>query len=235
MDPGSAKATIRELGAAWLANQTHLKPSSYTPLETAWRLPIEPEWGSRRIGEIRHSEVRAWVTRFTANDGKTRSASVVIRAYGVLAAILDVAVLDRRIANNPARGVKLPRKGKKRRAYLSPKQVELLAHHSDENAVMVYVLAYSGIRWGEAIGLRLHSLDMLRRRLLIEENAVLIGSKVHVGTPKTHERRSVPFPRFLSEHLARHLKASDATSWCSATATCTSVERSPTRAGSRTP
>mgnify|MGYP003327610841 CR=1 FL=1 len=29
------------------------------------------------------------------------------------------------------------------------------------------------------------------------ENAVLVGSKLHIGTPKTHVSRSVPFPDFL--------------------------------------
>jgi integrase len=203
VDPRTAKSTIRELGAEWILNQGHLKPSSIRTVEAAWRVHIEPAWGDRRIGEIRHSEVRAWVTKFTANDGKPRSATVVIRAYGVLAAILDVAVLDRRIATNPARGVKLPRKGKKKRAYLTPRQVELLASKCGEHATIIYVLAYTGIRWGEAIGLRLSTLDALRRRMLIEENAVLVGSIVHVGTPKTHERRSVPYPKFLSEPLAR--------------------------------
>jgi integrase len=31
----------------------------------------------------------------------------------------------------------------------------------------------------------------------VEENAVKVGGEVHVGTPKTHEKRSVPYPRFL--------------------------------------
>jgi integrase len=203
VDPRTAKVTIHDVGAEWMDNQSHLKPSSHRTVETAWRVHVEPEWGQRRLGEIRHSEVQSWVTRFTANGGKPRSATVVIRAFGVLAAILDIAVLDKRISSNPARGVKLPRKGKKKRAYLTAAQVELLAMHAGGNATLVYVLAYTGIRWGEAIGLRLSCLDTLRRRMFIEENAVLIGSKVVVGTPKTHERRSVPFPSFLSVPLAR--------------------------------
>ena len=55
-------------------------------------------------------------------------ATTVIRAYGVLAAILDEAVKDRLLASNPARrGVKLPRKKPKPRAYLSDAQVWQLA------------------------------------------------------------------------------------------------------------
>lgn len=203
VDPKTAKATIAELGGEWIANQSHLKPSAFRSVEAAWRVHVEPAWGRRRLADIRFSEVQAWVTRFAAGGERPRSATVVIRAYGVLAAILDVAVRDRRISTNPARGVKLPRKAKKRRAYLTPAQVELLASNAGEHATLVYVLAYTGIRWGEAIGLRVSSLDTLRRRMLIEENAVNIGSAVVVGTPKTHEKRSISYPAFLSEPLAR--------------------------------
>lgn len=59
------------------------------------------------------------------------------------------------------------------------------------------------LRWGEAIAIRLSALDTLRRRALIEENAVAVGTEIVVGTPKSHERRSVPYPQFLSEPLAR--------------------------------
>ena len=177
--------------------------SSYRAVETAWRLHIAPAWGARRVGDIRHSEVQSWFTKFAANGGEARSASVVIRAYGVLCGILDVAVLDRRISSNPARGVKMPRKGKKKHSYLTPLQVELMAKHSGHHATLIYTLAYTGIRWGEAIGLRVSSLDMLRRRMHIQENAVILGAHVHVGSTKSHENRSVPFPRFLADGLAK--------------------------------
>jgi integrase len=35
----------------------------------------------------------------------------------------------------------------------------------------------------------------------VEENAVSIGGRIVVGTPKTHERRSVPYPAFLDDKL----------------------------------
>jgi integrase len=203
VDPQTAKTTIAEIGAEWITNQTHLKPSSARVLETAWRLHIEPAWGHRRVGQIRHSEVQSWFTKFAANDGKERSATVVIRAYGVLCGILDVAVLDRRISTNPARGIKMPRKGKKKRAYLTRPQVEILAKHSGEHSTLVYLLSYTGIRWGEAVGLRIGNLDVLRRRMNIEENAVILGGTVEVGTTKSHDNRSVPFPKFLTLPLAK--------------------------------
>ncbi len=103
VDPADARTTIGMLGADWLKTQTHLKPSSFRPpVETAWRVHVEPEWGSRPVGSIRNSEVAAWVSGLTAAG---KGATTVLRAYGVLAAILDVAVRDRRVSRNVARGI----------------------------------------------------------------------------------------------------------------------------------
>jgi len=99
--------------------------------------------------------------------------------------------------------VDLPRKIRKPHPYLSHEQVELLAQASKSNATLVRVLAYTGLRWGEATALRVRDVDALRRRLQVRENAVLIGGKIVVGSPKSHEARSVPFPKFLVQPLAQ--------------------------------
>src|SRR6476620_8309766 len=46
IDATASKALIGPLGEAWLARQTHLKPSAYRPLESAWRIHVLPAWGS---------------------------------------------------------------------------------------------------------------------------------------------------------------------------------------------
>jgi Resolvase, N terminal domain len=73
-------------------------------LESTWRVNVEPKWGRRRIADIRRTEVQTWVAQLKL------SASSVAHAHTVLAGILDDAVADRRLATNPARGIKLPRK-----------------------------------------------------------------------------------------------------------------------------
>jgi integrase len=198
VDPREAKATIGELGSEWLGNQTHLKPSSFRPLEIAWRLYVEPRWGSVPAGQVRYSDVQSWVSEVSAK----RSATTVLRAYGVLAGILDVAVKDRRLLTNPARGVKLPRKGRKPHRYLTHDEVSRLALSAGDKATLVMVLAYCGLRWGEATGLRVKDLDMLRRRINVTVNAVEVGDRIEVGTPKSHKARSVPFPELLAMPLS---------------------------------
>jgi integrase len=86
--------------------------------------------------------------------------------------------------------------------HLHEPTLEQLASESREHGTLVRLLAYTGLRWGEAVALRVENVDFSRRRLQVDENAVNVGGEIIVGTPKTHKRRSVPFPRFLADELA---------------------------------
>jgi integrase len=152
-----------------------------------------------QVGRVRHSDVQAWVTKLAA----TKGPSTVLRAVGILGGILEVAVRDRRILSNPARGVDQPRKVPRSHTYLSREQVEALAEAAGEHRTLVLVLAYCGLRWGEAVGLRVRNLDMLRRRIKVETNAVEVGREIVEGTPKTHKLRSVPLIPSLVPLLAK--------------------------------
>jgi hypothetical protein len=171
--------------------------TSFRPLEIAWRVHVLPKWGARRVNEIQHSDVRSWIAAFSKN----RSATTVIRAYGVLAGILDVAVRDRRIPSDPARGVKLPRKPKAKHKYLTGSQVELLASQPRQNRTLVLFLAYTGLRWGEATGLLVGALDFERRRALVEENAGKVGQMIYVGSTKGDEKRSDIYADLFEDDL----------------------------------
>ncbi|THG29281.1 site-specific integrase [Naasia lichenicola] len=199
IDGTAARAQIGVLGPVWLKHQGHLKPSSLLPLEVAWRLYVEPRWSTVPVADVRHSDVQSWVMDMSAKRG----ATTVIRAYGVLASIMDGAVKDRRILSNSARGVNLPRKVTKPHAYLTPQQVSDLSVAAGDHGTLLLVLAYTGLRWGEAVALRVKDLDMLRRRANVTTNAVEVNNRIEVGTPKSHKRRSVPFPATLAPALAK--------------------------------
>lgn len=200
--PSDAQATIGTLGADWLkTHEAAVKPSTYHSSESTWRIHVEPKWGKRKVGSLRHTEIAGWVAELAAD----KSATTVKRAHGVLAAILDGAVRDRRIQSNPAREVKTPKKTKKSKPYLTHRQAERLAKASRYPDLVLF-LAYTGLRWGEATGLRVKHLDAKRRRVSVEENAVIVNGHVQVGTPKTHERRTVPYPEFLDDAIARASK-----------------------------
>ncbi|WP_315770186.1 tyrosine-type recombinase/integrase [Rhodococcoides kroppenstedtii] len=195
--PADGRMTVGEAGAAWLGRRSHLKPSSARTEDVAWRVHVEPRWSGRHLGSIKHSEVAQWVAEMSALHGPV----TVRRSHALLAGILDEAVRDRRLASNPARGVKLPRRTRKARAYLTHAQVRALATEAGARGIVVWFLAYTGLRWGELAGLHIGDVDTRRRRVAVERNAVNVGGHVQVGSPKTHERRTVPLPAFLVNAL----------------------------------
>ena len=66
---------------------------------------------------------------------------------------------------------------------------------------VVKFLSYTGLRWGEMAALRVQDFDMLRRRVNVSRSVTESGGLVW-STPKTWERRSVPFPATLCDELA---------------------------------
>lgn len=69
---------------------------------------------------------------------------------------------------------------------------------------LILVLAYSGVRWGEAVALRRGRCDLLRGRLEVLESATEVNGHLSWGLPKTHRQRTVSIPRFVCEDLAEH-------------------------------
>ena len=108
-------------------------------------------------------------------------------AHSVLARILDDAVKDRMLAANPARGVKLPKQAPPRNVYLSAAQLDMLASEAGPYRSLVLLLGVGGLRWGEAIALRVCDIDFLRRRIELHRNVVRVRDQFVVGTLKSEQ------------------------------------------------
>jgi integrase len=198
VDPKAGQALISELGMVWLEGKRGtVKPKYQGDLETAWNVHVKPKWGSRRIGDIRHSEVQAWVSELAGR----RSATITIRAFGILKGIFDGAVADGIVRKSPVANTKLPRKVRKARVYLEPRQVVALANESGRYRALVLALGFCGPRWGEAAALRVKDIDFKRKRILIRLSYVRAGRQHYEGAPKTWETRDIPAPDIVLEAL----------------------------------
>lgn len=192
----AGKVPLRQVAEPWLAaKRPTVKASTFEGIESAWLTHIAETFGDVPLHRIRTSDVEAWVTVMAG----ARSASVVRRSHAALAQMLDTAVRDRRIAVNPARGVELPRVQSRAHRYLSHLEVKRVADHSGKYAPLVYVLAYGGLRWGEAVALR--GADVEGARVRIDRAVTHTKTGWVVGTPKTHHRRTLYLPGFVTKML----------------------------------
>jgi integrase len=80
-----------------------------------------------------------------------------------------------------------------------------LANEAGEYRLAVLFLAYTGGRFGEMAALRVKNLDLLRRRATIMQSVAEVRGRAVFSTPKNHQSRSVPIPRFLVDDLAAHV------------------------------
>jgi integrase len=152
-----------------------------------------------------------------------------------LAGILDDAVKSRRLRANPARGVEnLPRKTSKRRVYLSADDIGRLAAES-KHRVLVLVLALCGLRWGEAVALRVRDVQFLKRRITVRDNAVQLASDFEEGLTKS--RKDARFPSLSSSWTSyrRNVGVRIWTTSFSATVSITCRVPSPMAVGSPPP
>jgi len=112
-------------------------------------------------------------------------------------------------ATNPAAGVELPRENPRKMKALTIEQVEALAADAEDlqegAGILVTTLAYSGIRWGEAVALTGSAVDPLHHRIHIDASATEVGGRLVIGTPKTHRVRTIVLARTASDHLADHM------------------------------
>jgi integrase len=124
---------------------------------------------------------------------------------------LDHAVRAGKLATNPATWVDLPRLPTTERRYLSHEQVTALSDAAGHHRTLVLLLAYTGLRWGEAAALKVRRVDLLHGRIQVAEAMTEVSGRALFGSTKTHSHRSVPVPRFLRDDLAQHLagKAAD--------------------------
>lgn len=202
IDVSAGRAHVRDLFDGWLAaKRVHTTENHTRTLESAWRLHVAPTWGDSAVSRVLTRDVQEWVTKMAGDSSPT----LVIRAHGVLAGVLDDAVRDRMVLTNPARGVRLPRKRGPVSRYLTHQQVEDVAKASGHD-LLVYTLAYCGLRWGEAVALRAEDVSVLRRRLTVARAMSYSPSSGYtLDAPKGGRARTVPMPRFLSAMMQQRI------------------------------
>ena len=199
IDPALSRVTVGAWAAEWLAGQVQLKPSTRARYAGVLRMQVLPSWERVPLKAVTHSDVARWVAQLVAEG---LSARTVHKAHRVLSLILDLAVRDGRLIRNPAAGVRLPRATTPRKQFLTAAEVAALADAAGRDRVLVYVLAYCGLRFGEAAGLRVDDVDLGRRRLRVERSISDVDGHLVATSPKTHHIREVPVPSFVAAMLA---------------------------------
>ncbi|RAY15205.1 site-specific integrase [Actinomadura craniellae] len=204
LDPDAGKTMVKDWSARWLASAgPSLKPKTRALYASLIKTQIEPAFGVLQVAEVRPIAVSEWVARMV---GRGLSPSRIRQAYIVLSQIMTSAVDNDLIKASPCRGVKLPRLPQTEPRILTPEEVDRLVSSARRpHDLLVQLLAFGGLRVGEAFALRRAHLDLDNGRLRVAEAVVEIAGKHVFGSPKSHQRREITLPAFLVDRLRAHL------------------------------
>jgi integrase len=204
VDPRASGASMAELAAEWLSCNPAKRDSTRARDETILRVHVLTTLGRRKVGSLTPTDIRGLVGAWTA----TMAPRTVRRTYGTLRALLNFAVETDRLVRSPCRGIRLPAVEPRVPKLLHPSDIARLAAvmHPDF-APMVWLGVVLGLRWGEAAGLRVARVDLLRRTVTILEQVTRgIGGAGVVCPPKSAAgRRTLTIPASLAEVLSAHL------------------------------
>jgi integrase len=208
VDPNAGRITFREYAEQWRAAAAAVhRQATRDRVERSLRLHVYPVLGERPIGAIRTSAVQSLVT---AAAGTLAPASM--RAvYSVVVAVFGAAVRDRVVPSSPCEGVRLPEQ-RRRRVEVPPLDVldALTTALPPRLAAVVPLVAGSGLRFGEVVGLEVGRLDFLRRRevAVVQQLATPDTGLPYLAPVKTPEsERTVPLAQVTLDALAAHLSA----------------------------
>ncbi|CAN5235386.1 site-specific integrase [soil metagenome] len=199
-DPRLARTTVNAWSARWLASKVDLAPRTRAGYESLLRTLVLPTFGDRPVGAVGTVDVREWQADLSRRG---LSASRRRQALQVLSAAMKAAVEGGLVARSPVDPVRPPRVPRREQRFLTAGQLEALVDAADPRyATLLYLLAYGGLRWGEAAALRRKRVDVLRGRLDVAESLAEVGGRLVFGSTKTHTARTVVLPGFLADRLA---------------------------------
>lgn len=167
-DPKRGEITMLQWWDLWWEAQPDRAVTTRNRKMSNWNAHIKPKWGAWRLCDLEYIELQAWITR-EVKGYHTRK-----KVHEVLNQMLKAAVKDgRRIPFNPAADLDIGEPSAKHPDDVRPpsrEQVALIvaALPSYYRSLVVF-LEHTGMRWGEATGLRWENVDLEAQHLKVKE------------------------------------------------------------------
>lgn len=160
---------------------------------------LDPQWEGWRLPAITRIAVQGWIRRM---DDTGVGPHAIRHAYNLLSAMLAAAADEGIIGQSPCRRIDLPATPEKLPEWFTYEQLEAITDHLPvRHAAAAWLMAWCGLRWGEAAGLKVGRVIFLRRRLQVWGVNTQLGKwKPYPKTSKS--RREIPVEPAVLELLA---------------------------------
>jgi integrase len=211
------KQTVADFAAEWLAAITPtVRPATHYSYARNLRLHVEPYVGSVALVSVDAGTLNALYAGLLA-DGRRNQAEgglsprSVRYVHTIVHRMLKDAVRWGRLARNAADAADPPRPAG-RHAQMATWTADetgrfLTGVRDDRLGAAFLLLATTGARRGEVLGLRWADVDLDAGRVAIRQTVIAVHHKVQLGEPKTaHGRRTLDLDPFTVAALREQRK-----------------------------
>lgn len=199
---------------------TTLKEYTAKQYRDIYEKRIKPYFGKMRIKNITALDIRQWLTEMERSELTCNTEKLADNSKGVyfrtLKAMLGVAVKWEIIDDNPCRKVTMPKSKENKVKALQSSDLEKLYSKIDtfedpRAVLLIYLFTLSGIREGEAAGLKWQDIDFDNNILHIEREAMYIPKEgLKITPPKSAtSTRDIVIPDVLCEKLKEYKAIQD--------------------------
>ena len=204
-DPLLGRVLFGDYGATWI-EEHKISVRTREEYRSIWRNHVEPFLASVELAAMTTGTIRTWRANLLDSG---RSEDRTAKAYRLVRAIMNTAVDDGRVKRNPCRIKGAGEHRTPERTTATVEQVFDVAGRMPERfRALVLAAAFTGLRWGELVGLRRCDIDLstgtvhVRRKL-----AQLSRGGLQAGPTKSAAGvRNVAVPDFLREELRAHIE-----------------------------
>ena len=192
--------TINDLFNLWVQLKRGLKDNTFSNYKFMYAQFVEPEFGRTKIVDLKRTDVRAFYNCLA--DERHIKVSTIDNIHTVLHQVLELAVEDDYLRYNPSdNALKELKKAHayeyiKRRALTVPEQELFEAFLSKSKQYhkwypVFIILLWTGMRVGEATGLRWSDIDLDKGTISVNHTLVYYsrgkkqGCSFTINTPKT--------------------------------------------------
>lgn len=217
--PRGGRTTLNQFVDDWWPHyERRLKPTTVHSEGGRVRNHIRPLLGEYALDDLDSVVIQDWVKQLQDGVGpvpdgakwqrKRLSSKTVHNCHGLLFTTLDAAVARRLIRINPCGSTELPARVHREMRFLTDPEIARLVKAMPEHwQPLVMLLVGTGLRWGEAIGLRVGRVDLLasKPRLLVVEQLQEMsnsGELIFLSPKSAKSRRTVSFTRQIALILA---------------------------------
>jgi integrase len=186
-DDRRGRIPLADVAEEWFASaQGTLRPKTSAGYRGILDTHVLPEFGRRGIGSITPGQVKAILASRGVSTATRRN---ILR---VLSQVMKHALDDGLIQSNPCQGVKTGAIERREMLFLTSAEVQALAQAiAPEFRTLVLVAAYTGMRQGELMALRVKRVDLLHSSITVAESVADIGGELHYGPTKSNRIRTI--------------------------------------------